>query len=182
MAVGDALRRAGIRAVLTGGACADLYSQGAAASFDADFIVSERCAAKDIDRALAPLGFVRRLDRYVHRRLTFHVEFPGGQLGIGQDFSIKPVLRKRKGARTMVLSATDSCRDRLMAFYSWGDRQSLTAAVGIALRNRVAFGKIKGWSLAEGYPEGYGAFMKELRRVRSKRRLRGKTTRSRLEA
>jgi hypothetical protein len=174
MAVGDALRRAGIRAVLTGGACADLYARGAAPSFDADFIVIGPCPAKDVDHALAPLGFERKHDRYVHHHLKFHVEFPGGQLGIGDDFSIRPVLRNKKGASTLVLSATDSCRDRLMHFYLYRDPQGLKAAVSIALRNGVAFTKVRAWSIAEGRADGYAVFMQELRRERLRKRLRAK--------
>lgn len=42
LAAGDGLRRAGIRAVLTGGACANLYSGGAYESVDADFVLISR--------------------------------------------------------------------------------------------------------------------------------------------
>lgn len=107
VATGDALRRAGIRAVLTGGACANLYSGGVYQSFDSDFVLAGRCSTKD-----------------------------------------------------------DACRDRLAAFYFWNDLQSLAAAVAIAVRNRVAFAKVRAWSRSEGHPEGYAVFLAELRRTR----------------
>jgi hypothetical protein len=78
VATGDALRRAGIRAVLTGGACANLYSGGAYQSSDADFVLAGRCSTSDVDRALSTLGFAREGDRYVHRLISFFVEFPSG--------------------------------------------------------------------------------------------------------
>lgn len=168
-AVGDALRRAGIRAVLTGGACAELYAEGAPASYDADFILAADTRTEDLDRALAPLGFVRKRDRYAHARLPFHVEFPAGPLGIGQDSRIKPVMHTRRGARTLALSATDACRDRLAAFYFWNDRHGLAAAVLIARRNAVSFAKIRGWSRAEGRDRQYDLFLGELRRGRTRR-------------
>ena len=167
VAVGDALRRAGIRAVLTGGACASLYSGGVYQSLDADFVLAESTDVEDLDRALATLGFRRRRDRYVHATVSFFVEFPSGPLGIGEDFHIRPVWRSRRAARTLALSATDACRDRLAAFYHWNDRQSLAAAVAIAARNRVAFGKVRRWSQVEGHLEGYAAFLVELRRNRA---------------
>lgn len=166
IAVGDALRRAGVRAVLTGGACAHLHSHGAHTSQDVDFVLIEACARGDLDRALGELGFRRERDRYAHRRAPFVVEFPRGPLGIGEDLRIRPVWLRRRGARTLGLSATDSCRDRLAAFYHWGDRQSLAVAVAIARRNRVSLAKIRAWSRSEGQLEGHGIFRAELARAR----------------
>ena len=174
--VGDALRRAGIRAVLTGGACASLYSGGAYQSMDADFILSGSPALEDLNHALNALGFRRRGDRYVHQRVPFFVEFPRGPLGIGQDVQIRAVWRVRRGAKTLALSATDACRDRLAAYYHWRDQQSLAVAVAIALRNRVAFRKIREWSRREGHAEGYQAFLAEVERVRKPGR-RGRRSR-----
>jgi hypothetical protein len=166
VAVGDALRRAGIRAVLTGGACASLYSGGAYESLDADFILSGSPALEDLNHALTALGFRRRGDRYVHSHVPFFVEFPRGPLGIGQDVRIRAVWRSRRGAKTLALSATDSCRDRLAAFYHWRDQQSLAAAVAIAVRNRVSLRKIREWSRREGHSEGYQTFLAGVERLR----------------
>ena len=170
VATGDALRRAGIRAVLTGGACANLYSGGAYQSSDADFVLAGRHSTSDVDRALSTLGFAREGDRYVHRLISFFVEFPTGPLGIGRDLRIRPVWRSRRAAKTLSLSATDACRDRLAAFYFWNDRQSLAAAVAIAVCHHVAFAKIRTWSQSEGHAEGYIVFLGELRRSRAARR------------
>jgi hypothetical protein len=178
IAVGDALRRAGIRAVLTGGAYANLYSGGAYQSADADFVLGSPCTTEELDRALAPLGFRRDRDHYVHPDLPFFVEFPVGPLGIGDDFGIRPVWRRRRAARTLALSATDACRDRLAAFYHWNDRHSLAAAAAIAARNRVAFGKVREWSRREGNLARYAIFLTELRRLRA-RRVRAKRSRRR---
>jgi hypothetical protein len=178
VAVGDALRRAGIRAVLTGGACAHLYSGGVYQSLDADFVLTAPCSPEDLDRALASVGFRRVRDRYVHRGIPFFVEFPKGPLGIGEDFRIQPVWRIRGSGRTLALSATDACRDRLAAFYHWNDRQSLAAAVAIAARNRVAFGKVREWSRKEGHLKGYAIFITELRRVREAARSKTRGSRT----
>lgn len=178
VATGDALRRAGIRAVLTGGACANLYSGGVYQSSDADFVLAGQCSTNDVDRALSTLGFAREGDRYVHRLVVFFVEFPSGPLGIGRDLRIRPVWRSRRAAKTLALSATDACRDRLAAFYFWNDLQGLAAAVAIAARNRVAFAKVRAWSRGEGHAEGYIVFLAELRRTRAARRLRKKRARS----
>src|SRR5262249_50893794 len=153
----------GIRAVLTGGACAHIYSGGAHQSLDADFVIVGACTSEGLDRALASLGFKRVRDRYVHPRVPFFVEFPRGPLGIGEDFRIRPVWVKRGAARTLAISATDACRDRLDAFYHWNDRQSLAAAVAIAVRSTVVLRKVREWSRKERQLERYAIFLAELR-------------------
>lgn len=175
VAVGDALRRAGIRAVLTGGACANLYSGGAYESMDADFILSGSPALEDLNHAMSEVGFRRRGDRYVNRRVPFFVEFPRGPLGIGHDVQIRAVWRVRRGAKTLALSATDSCRDRLAAYFHWRDQQSLAAAAAIAVRNRVALRKIREWSRREGHAEGFQAFRAAVRRLRESGRRAGRS-------
>ncbi len=172
MAVGDALRRSGIRAVLTGGACANLYSGGAYTSLDADFVLIGPCTTQNLDQAMATLGFERRRDRYVHPGLRFFVEFPRGPLGIGEDIRVRPVWRHRRTGKTLALSATDACRDRLAAFYHWNDRQSLEAAVAIARHHRVALRRVREWSRSEGHLDEYALFLAALERARTDRRRR----------
>jgi hypothetical protein len=166
---GDVLRRAGIHAVLTGGACAHLYAGHACLSVDADFIVQGPVTREALDAAMTRIGFARRGDRYVHERARFYVEFPRGPLAIGNDYRIRPVTRSSRYGRTLALSATDSCRDRLAAFYHWRDRQSLAVAVRIAARNRVSFSTIRAWSADEGFLDEFGEFEKEARRTRARR-------------
>jgi hypothetical protein len=121
---------------------------------------------EDLDRALGNLGFRRFKGRYICKGISYFIEFPSGPLGIGSDSRIKPVWTGRGSARTLALSATDACRDRLAAFYHWNDRQGLGAAVAITARNHVAFQKIREWSRREGYLEKYALFIAELHRNR----------------
>jgi hypothetical protein len=167
--VGDALRRHGIRAVLTGGACASLHSGGAYYSVDMDFILLGHVTQAALDAAMASVGYRRKGDRYLHRSTRFYVEFPRGPLAIGGDYRLRPVEHRLGRARALVLSPTDSCRDRLAAFYHWNDRQSLAVAVSIALRNRVNLAAIRRWSSAEGAAHGFDEFLAELRAARRRR-------------
>jgi hypothetical protein len=170
LAVGDALRRHGIQAVLTGGACASLHSRGSYVSRDMDFIVSGAVTRAALDVAMASVGFRRRGDRYVHPEVSFYVEFPRGPLAIGGDHQIKPVMRSSAAGRALVLSATDSCRDRLAAFYHWNDRQSLDVAVQVASRSRVDLAVIRRWSAREGFAGRFAEFTTELTRRRARAR------------
>ncbi|MBZ0172181.1 MAG: hypothetical protein K8E66_07370 [Phycisphaerales bacterium] len=168
--VGSGLRAERIRAVLTGGACVNLYTRGAHHSKDIDLILETQVTRRELDDAMQKVGFSRHGDRYEHTTARFYVEFPPGPLAIGGDLSIRPVEIRRGGQRMLALSATDCCRDRLAAFYHWNDRQSLRSAVLVALRNRVRMSTIEEWSRREGAADGFAAFRRELQLARRRRR------------
>ena len=163
LTVGDALERHGIKAVLTGGACASIHSGGAYTSFDLDFVVTSRTNQRMLDTALANIGFNRSGDRYLHPSSQFWVEFPRGPLAIGGDYKIRSTTLRDKVGRARALSATDSCRDRLAAFYHWNDRQSLDVAVHIARRQKVNLRTIRKWSEQEGHLEQFEEFRNGVR-------------------
>lgn len=173
-AVAAALEKAGIRAVLTGGSCAAIHTGGKYESEDLDFLLGSTPTQATLDAAMATVGFSRKRDQYFHPDTRFFVEFPPGPLGIGRDLAIRPV-KKRIGPRSpgvAILSATDSCRDRLAAYYYWNDRQSLEAAVQIALRNKLDMRKIRAWSDLEGASEGFTRFLRAVDRARGQTRAR----------
>ena len=168
--VGAALRRHRIRAVLTGGACATIYSEGSYTSSDVDYVLEGRVRQAELDTAMGTLGFLREGDRFVHAQSDFWVEFPRGPLAVGEDHDLRAVVLRGSAGRTLALSATDSCRDRLAAFYHWADRQGFRAAVEIAARQRVSLRAIEAWSQHEGHAEDYLEFLREVREVRRRRR------------
>jgi hypothetical protein len=172
--VATALRAAGFDAVLTGGACAAIYSAGAYVSHDLDFIIRAGGGRSALDAALSAVGFARTHDRYVHPKTRLFVEFPRGPLSIGDDVSIRPVRLKVGRATVTALSATDSCRDRLAAFYHWSDRQSLRSAVEIAVRARVNMTRIRRWSERENSRDKFEEFKNELTLRRHRRRARAR--------
>lgn len=150
--------------MLTGGACASLHSGGVVQSYDLDFIVITAITAQSLDRVMATIGFRREGRHYRHSSSKFFVEFPSGPLGIGRDIGVRPITRKIGRASLAMLSPTDSCRDRLAAFYHWRDRQSLIAAVEIACRNRINMKRVREWSASEGTRDGFKEFVRELQR------------------
>ncbi len=170
LTVGAVLRRHGIGAVLTGGACASLHTDGSYVSKDADFVVRGAARQEELDAAMREIGFERRGDRYVHPTIRFYVEFPPGPLSVGSDLDIEPVDVVGAAGPAWVLSPTDSCRDRLAAFYHWNDRQSLRVAVTIAAVRQVDMARIKAWSRTEDSLEEYRTFAEELARRRRSRR------------
>ena len=160
--VGRALAHHGIRAILTGGACASIHSEGAYLSEDIDFILQGRVLPAELDAAMAAVGFARQANRYLHPSSRFWVEFPRGPLAVGADLNVVPIALEGSVAGTLALSPTDSCRDRLAAFYHWNDRQSLEVAVQIASRHEIDLDLVRRWSAGEGHSARYEEFRREL--------------------
>lgn len=172
--VSSTLENAGITAVLVGGACATVYAGGVYTSEDLDLIIQSTPRQPALDEAMASIGFTRNQAQYFHAKSDFFVEFPRGPLAIGQDVRIRPVRLKVGRSRILALSATDSCRDRLAAFFHWNDRESLDVAVAIAARQRVNLAAIRSWSATEDSVEKYEAFKRELARARRAKDSRGR--------
>ena len=170
LAVGRSLAEHGIRAVLTGGACASLHSDGSYLSEDVDFVLEGAVQVADLDDALSALGFARKGNRYVHPASAFWVEFPRGPLAVGGDLDVRPVRLGSGKTAILALSATDSCRDRLAAFYHWSDRQSLGAALEIAIRNDLDLERIRRWSAAEGQADRFAEFRRALAKRKGSRK------------
>ena len=155
--VAKALSAAGIEAVLTGGACA-----------------TRQCHNVSWTLPWKPSTSGGGRTTYEHPKAPFSVEFPRGPLGIGADIEIRPVEHEIGNARVRLLSATDSCRDRLAAFYHWTDRQSLDTAVRIAQHHRVNLRAIGEWSSREGASAEFEEFMQALRSSRKSARAIGR--------
>ena len=153
------MARAGIKAVLTGGACASLYSRGEYQSSDLDFVLQSAVSQQTLDSVMRTIGFRREGGHYSHPTASFFVEFPTGPLGIGADLSIQPVVYRVGRVRVLALSPTDSCRDRLAAFFHWHDRQSLMTAVAVARRRKVDLEAMRGWSDREGASAAFAEFL-----------------------
>jgi hypothetical protein len=166
--VASVLSKAGIEAVLSGGACASIHTAGRFQSADLDFILQGDVRRAGLDAAMASAEFRRQGDRYFHPLARFYIEFPRGPLAVGRDHEIRPVATRVGGFVIHLLSPTDSCRDRLAAFLHWRDRQSLRTAVTIALRNPIDLKKVRAWCTREGFPEGYEEFLAELQKAQKK--------------
>lgn len=168
--VAAALEEKGLRAVLTGGGCASVYTSGAYQSVDLDFVLQGPGTPRQVDEAMVSIGFARRGNQYFHAESRYYVEFPPGPLAIGSDYRIEPV-EIHQGRRPLrLLSPTDSCRDRLAGFYHWNDWEGLEVAVRIAARRKVDMEKIRAWSERERALRRFQVFLEELQRYRRRKR------------
>ncbi len=108
---------------------------------------------------MAELGFVEEGRHFVHPKSPHIVEFPAGPLAVGGE----PVREVREIAlstgRLKVISPTDCVKDRLAAFYHWGDRQALVQAILVCRHQSVDLDEVARWSHVEGAKRQFDIFL-----------------------
>ncbi|HEY2475730.1 MAG TPA: hypothetical protein VGI19_13155 [Candidatus Cybelea sp.] len=170
--VSGALDRYSITGVLTGGSAATVYAPEVYTSYDADFVLTSYPERKQLERALAEIGYVTSTSAgmYGHPRTTYTLDFLSAPLAVGGDYIHETATLERGALRLRILTPTDCVRDRLAAFYHWGDYTSLRAAVGVARAHRyqIDFERLKEWTERKSGPppSDYGSKYAEfLKRV-----------------
>jgi len=152
----------GIRVVLSGGACVSIYTNNKYLSEDLDFIELTSTGKKVLRDALSEIGFQREGRHFIHLETNFFLEFPPGPLSIGEEYITEVLELKQKTGVLRMLSPTDCVKDRLAAFYHWGDYQALEQAILVSRDQEIDLDNIKQWSEKEGAQERFEKFMKML--------------------
>lgn len=146
----EALERANIDAILSGGGAVTLYSNNEYMSTDLDFITTER--RKRITPIVAELGFQPRGREYVHPESRFFIEFPNGPLAFGDryvDNSEATTLHTKYGT-VRIITPTQSVMDRLAWFVHGRDQQSREQAILVARQQQVDWDDVFEWAASEG--------------------------------
>jgi hypothetical protein len=144
------LKEHDIEVVLSGGACVTIYSENKYISEDLDFIESGITPRRKLKKILGEIGFFEENRYFKHPETSFFLEFPSGPLAVGREPVKETVLLQFSTGILRIISATDCVKDRLAAYYHWGDRQSLEQAVMVFKDNAVDLGEVERWSKAEG--------------------------------
>jgi hypothetical protein len=161
--VADACRTRGIEIVLSGGACVSIYTKNKYESFDLDFVLSSQADRKTVGSVLEALGFRKEGRHYRHPETPYIVEFLSPPLSVGAE-PVREIREIRRGKRTLkLLSPTDCVKDRLAAFYHWGDMPSLAQAVLVCRDAEVDLREVRRWSIREGMRDKFQDFQKALR-------------------
>jgi hypothetical protein len=157
------LSERGIDAILVGGACVSIYTENKYQSFDLDFV--SHAAIKEITSALAEIGFQKKGMRYFKQKeCPFFIEFIAPPAAIGDEPLKSEKNLKTKTGNIILLTPTDSVKDRLAAYYHWNDPQALEQALMVATAQRINVQEVKRWSEKEGHAEKYRQFLKRLRK------------------
>jgi hypothetical protein len=175
----ESLKKAGVKATLSGGACAEIYCKSKYVTGDLDFVVNYLWPQNDkiIATVMSTFGFKREGRIFINPIVSYSVEFPPGPLSIGEQYQIQPVEIALKNGNLLLLSPTDSAKDRLTSYLYGNDAQCLDQAVMICQLNDVDLDNIIEWAKHEGRPERFKEFLTKLSKSTKpkKPRARGKT-------
>jgi len=145
------LRRNGIDVVLSGGSCVSIYSKNKYASLDLDFIEFGSVGIRKLKRVLSIIGFIYDKNKYFKSSETdIFLEFPSGPLSVGKEPVKEIITLNFFTGELKILSPTDCVKDRLAAYYYWGDKQSLEQALLVAKDNKIDLNELARWSTVEG--------------------------------
>jgi hypothetical protein len=166
--ISEALSKADITAVLSGGSVVSIYSVNEYESADLDFVTDE--SIHEIAVVMESLGYRRTSRHFEHKESEFLVEFPPTPLMVGH-LHLKTWGRVKTDVGVIqILTPTQCVMDRLAAFYHWSDRQCLDQAVMVARRHRVDLDAIGEWSKGEGAEARHREFRGALKKAKRDRR------------
>jgi len=140
--VSERLRRGGVDSILVGGACVSIYTKNKYQSFDLDFVT--HATMKDIIPLLSEMGFRRESFRhFVRHGCPFFIEFVAPPAAVGDEPLKREKNLKTKLGMLVLMTPTDSVKDRLAAYYHWNDQQALEQAVMVAESQKIDLRDIK---------------------------------------
>jgi len=156
------LEKEGIKTVLSGGSCVEIYSQGKYTSDDIDLIDRFNGGHTKIKNVMLALGFKEHNRYFVHKDTKLFIEFPKGPLGVG-DAPVKDIASREHDTGILrLLTPVDCIKDRLAAYYHWDDMQSLEQAVWVAEQNEFDMLSVEKWSMDENKLKKFEIFRKEV--------------------
>ena len=144
------LKKEGIAVVLSGGACAAIYSDNKYVSKDLDFVAQFSLDQDELNNIMDEIGFKRKGKHFYHPNTDFFIDFIPGPLSIG-DRPVEDIHEISFATGSVrIISATDSVKDRLTGYYYWQDLQSLEQAILVARNNPIDMNSVEIWSKIEG--------------------------------
>jgi hypothetical protein len=148
----------GIRSVLVGGAVVAIYTSGLYRSGDLDMVPDDWGRSR-LSESLAKIGFIATKSRYYKHPECSHLflEFPRGPVEIGEQYPVVPDEITVEGRKLLILSPTDSVKDRLAGYIHWKTRSYFDQALLICRQQkmRVNLHEIKDWCSKEGGTEAF---------------------------
>jgi len=144
------LQRNGIDVVLSGGSCVSIYTENKYASLDLDFVEFGSVSRRKLKKVLQEIGFYEKNRYFISSETDIFLEFPSGPPAVGKEPIKEVIVLNFPTGELRIISPTDCVKDRLAAYYHWGDRQSLEQAVLVARDNKIDLDELKRWSKVEG--------------------------------
>jgi hypothetical protein len=156
------LAQNGMEVVLSGGAAVAVYSKDKYVSMDIDLIPLSAIPRKRLVEAMIEIGFRAQGRHFTHTDTAFFVEFPAGPLAIGSE-PVRSIEEIRLPTGTLkIISPTDCVKDRLSAYYHWGDLQALEQAKLVAGQTPIELDEVARWSNSEGKASDFAKIRRHL--------------------
>ena len=144
------LREKSIESVLTKSSAVSIFSKENYVSMNLDFVITGYTRHSWIMDAMHEVGFHQAGRHFANPETALLVEFPGGPLSVGKQQVSKIDTLEYETGTLRIISPADCVKDRLAAYYHWGDRQSLTQAIMVIQENRIDLSEVAAWSHGEG--------------------------------
>lgn len=164
--ISEELRSEGIDVILVGGACVTIYSENRYLSHDLDFVTYEDL--KKVKKVLLRLGFYEHAGSFRQKECLWIVEFVSPPVSVGDEPISEFSQVKTSFGSIKMLRAVDSVKDRLAAFYYWGDRQGMEQAISICLAVDVDFEELRVWSKKEKQMNKFEKFLESFKTYNGK--------------
>ena len=158
------LRARGITAILSGGACVSVHSEGRYTSADINLVNAYSANRGAIQAAMQEIGFTEQARHFVHPDTPYIIEFPPGPLSVGAEPARQIQELDFSTGTLELLSPTDCVKDRLAAYYHWDDQKCLAQAVLVAQAKDADIKEIARWSRAEGMMDKFRLIRAQLSR------------------
>ena len=152
------LYKNGINVVLSGGATVAIYSSNKYVSKDIDLVIVSVEDRRKIKKTMEEIGFSEIGRSFEYPGTEFIVEFPSGPLAVGEEPVREISEIEYETGILRVISPTECVKDRLAAYYHWGDQQCLSQALLVAESNKIDLDEVKRWSKVEGMDGKYAIF------------------------
>ena len=144
------LKKAGIDVVLSGGSVVTIYSNNKYVSKDLDLVNIYAVNHRKIRDLMVELDFQEEGRYFKHEETELFIEFPAGPLAIGEEAISEIVEKEVETGILRIISPTDCVKDRLAAYYHWGDQQCLVQAEYVVQAQDVDLDEVSKWSEREG--------------------------------
>ena len=152
----------GIEVVLTGGACVSIYTRNKYRSYDLDFVNAGGAPRRIIAASLRRTGFQKEGRIYTSPDCPYAIDILSPPLSIGAEPVRTTATLMVRGKALVLLTPTDSVKDRLAAYFHWNDLQALEQAVMVCRSQNVDLAIVRKWSNAEGHLAKFKEFQKTL--------------------
>jgi hypothetical protein len=153
----------GIPVVLSGGAAVSFYVENLYISADIDLVADWAPKRRTLNRSMKEIGFSEIGKYYKHPEANDVIEILPGPPSVGKEPIGKPLEVELSTGLLRVINITDCVKDRLAAFFHWGDTESLRQAVLVGGRTAINLAVIRRWAAAEGHLDKFEIYLRALK-------------------